>query len=119
MKRDNVLSLISIAKKAGRVASGEFQTEAAVKSGKAELVILSEEASENTKKKFRNMCEYYEVPCSVYAGKEALGAAIGCAQRSSLAILDPGFAASLRGKLEAAGVTKKDGGRAYGDNQGA
>ena len=32
MKRDSVLSLISIAKKAGKIASGEFQTETAVKS---------------------------------------------------------------------------------------
>ena len=55
MKRDSVLSLIGIAKKAGKIAAGEFQTENAVKAGKASLVIISEEASENTKKKFRNM----------------------------------------------------------------
>ena len=62
MKRDSVLSLISIAKKAGKIASGEFQTETAVKSQRAFLVIVSEEASENTAKKFRNMCEFYETP---------------------------------------------------------
>ena len=48
MKRDSVLSLISIAKKAGRIAAGEFQTETAVKSVKAYLVIVSSEASGNT-----------------------------------------------------------------------
>ena len=58
MKRDSVLSLISIAKKAGRIAAGEFQTETAVKSGKAYLVIVSSEASGNTEKKFRNMCSF-------------------------------------------------------------
>ena len=42
MKRDSILSLISIAKKAGKIASGEFQTETAVKSQRAFLVIVSE-----------------------------------------------------------------------------
>ena len=58
MKKDSVLSLAGLAKKAGKIAAGEFQTENAVKSGKASLVIVSEEASENTKKKFRNMCDF-------------------------------------------------------------
>ncbi len=53
MKRDSVLSLVGIAKKADKVVSGEFQTETAVKSGKARLVIISTEASGNTKKSFR------------------------------------------------------------------
>lgn len=82
MKRDSVLSLISIAKKAGKIASGEFQTETAVKSQRAFLVIVSEEASENTAKKFRNMCEFYETPIYFYGEKEALGAAIGCEFRA-------------------------------------
>ena len=102
MRRDNVLSLISLAKKAGKVAAGEFQTEQAVKKGKACIVIVSEEASENTKKKFRNMCTFYEVPFHVYGGKEELGGAIGCEFRASLAILDHGLAASVEKRLESA-----------------
>ena len=38
-----ILNLLSLAKKAGRVASGEFSTEKAVKSGKAALVFVSGE----------------------------------------------------------------------------
>ena len=55
MKIDNVLRMVGIATKAGKVASGEFMTENAVKSGIASLVIVAEDASENTKKKFQNM----------------------------------------------------------------
>ena len=95
MKRSSVLSLVSIAKKAGKIAAGEFQTENAVKSGKASLVIVSEEASANTKKKFRNMCTFYEVPVFFYGGKVELGAAIGCEFRASIALLDPGFASAV------------------------
>lgn len=103
MKRDSVLSLLSIAKKAGRIAAGEFQTEHAVKSGKASLVIVSQEASENTKKKFRNMCAFYEVPVYSYGTKVQLGAAIGCEFRASLAVTDEGLAKSLEKQLSSIG----------------
>ena len=45
--------MLGIAAKSGNVVSGEFSTEKAVKSYRAYLVIVSEEASENTRKKFR------------------------------------------------------------------
>lgn len=112
MKRDSVLSLVSIAKKAGKIAAGEFQTEHAVRSGKAGLVILSEEASENTKKKFRNMCSFYSVPVLIYGGKEELGAAIGCEFRASLAVTDEGLSRSIEKKLGCEGRRYE-----YGENQ--
>ena len=57
MKQDKTLSLIGLATRAGKTASGEFCTEREVKAGKAKLVILAEDASGNTKKKFQNMCD--------------------------------------------------------------
>ena len=72
MKRDKVLSLLGLAMKAGKVASGGFLTEKAVKSGHASLVIVSTTASENTKKQFRNMCTYYEIPLYFYGEAEEL-----------------------------------------------
>ena len=61
MKNNRVLSLIGLATKAGKTVSGEFSTEKSVKTGKGLLVIVAEDASENTKKKFRNICSFYEV----------------------------------------------------------
>lgn len=84
-----------MAMKAGKVASGEFATEKAVKTGKAALVIVSEAASENTKKKFRNMCDYYQVPIYFFGEKEELGHAIGKEFRASLAVLDDGLAKAI------------------------
>ena len=57
MNCNKVLSLIGLSTKAGKIVSGEFSTEKAVKTGKAWLVIVSAEASDNTKKKFHNMSE--------------------------------------------------------------
>ena len=92
--------MISLATKAGKTASGEFATEKEVKTGYAELVIVATDASENTKKKFKNMCEFYEVPMYVYGDKDPLGHAMGKEFRASLAVTDFGFAKSIMKHIE-------------------
>lgn len=96
---NRIFSMIGMATKAGKTASGEFATEKAVKTGKAFLVIISEAASDNTKKMFRNMCSYYEVPMYTYGTKEELGHSMGKEFRASLAITDEGFAKSIEKRL--------------------
>ena len=55
MNINRALSMISLATKAGKTKSGEFMTEKEVKEGRAHLVIVADDASDNTKKKFQNM----------------------------------------------------------------
>lgn len=93
--RQKALNLIGLATKAGKTASGEFSTEKAVKTGKAHLVVVSEEASDNTKKMFMNMCTYYKVPICYFGGKGELGHAMGKEMRASLAVVDEGFARAI------------------------
>ena len=92
LKQDKVLSLIGLATKAGQTASGEFMTEREVKTGRAALVIVAGDSSDNTKKKCRDMCEFYKVPIYFYGDKDTLGHAMGKEFRASLAFLDEGFA---------------------------
>ena len=101
LKLNKALSLISLATKAGKTASGEFCTEKEVKTGMATLVLVAEDASENTKKKFQNMCEFYEVPIYFYGDKDTLGHAMGKEFRASLAVTDPGFAKGIAKHIEA------------------
>lgn len=100
MKPDKVLSLLGLAMRAGKVASGEFSTEKAIKSGKAYLVIVAEDASDNTKKEFSDSCSYYQVPYAVYGTKETLGHSIGKQMRASLAVVDEGFGRELAKRME-------------------
>ena len=97
--KDKALSMIGLAARAGKVASGEFSTEKAVKSSKAHLVIVALDASDNTKKMFRNMCDFYKVPFHIYGTKEELGHWSGKEQRASICILDEGFARALTKKI--------------------
>ena len=98
-----VYAMLGMAMKAGKVASGEFSTEKSVKGGQAQLVIVSEDASDNTKKMFSNMCAFYEVPRCICGTKEELGTAVGKAMRASLAVTDENFARAISKRLEQAG----------------
>jgi len=95
-----ILSLFGLAARAGKIASGEFQTETAVKSGTACLIVVAENASDNTKKLFHDKCSFYKVPVITMGTKEELGHAIGKEFRASLAILDEGFASAVMKKIE-------------------
>ncbi|GFI37931.1 ribosomal L7Ae/L30e/S12e/Gadd45 family protein [Lachnospiraceae bacterium 50-23] len=100
MGQSKVLSLISLATKAGKVASGEFCTEKEIKSGNASLVMVAGDASDNTKKRFQNMCDFYKVPICFYKDKDTLGHAMGKEFRASLAVLDEGFAKGIRKHID-------------------
>lgn len=69
--------------------------EKCVKSGRARLVILSTEASENTKKSFHGLCTRYRVPIVDFGEKEALGRAIGRDFCTAIAVNDERFGAQL------------------------
>lgn len=104
------LSLLGLAAKAGKVVSGEFATENAVKSGKAFLVLTAEDASNNTRKKFNDMCTYYEVPLYTIGSKEELGTAIGKEYRACIAVTQEQFAVAMKKKLDDMGhQNKKEG----------
>ena len=96
MKQDKALSMLGLAQRAGKIASGEFSTEKAVKSGKAFVVVVASDASDNTKKMFSDMCSFYKVPIAFYSDKNTLGHAIGKEFRASLAVLDEGVGREIQ-----------------------
>ena len=59
---DRILSLLGLAARGRNLVSGEFSTEKAVKEGKAALVIVGTDASDNTRKMFSDMCAFYKTP---------------------------------------------------------
>lgn len=100
MALNKVFSLLGIAMKSGNVVSGEHQTLEAVKKRKALLVLVSTDASDNTKKLFHDKCAFYQVPVVDYGKMEDLGRAIGKDLRSSLAVCEAGLAAAVKKQLD-------------------
>lgn len=95
-----IYSLLGLSKKAGFAKGGEFMAEKSVKEGKASLLIVAGDASDNTKKKFRDMCDFYDVPFFVFGDKDSLGHAIGTEFRASVTVNDPGMAKKIISLLE-------------------
>lgn len=89
------LNMIGLCMKAGMLKSGELPVEMAIKEGKVHLVIVAEDASDNTKKKFTNMCTFREIPLVMMFTKEELGKAIGKEIRATIGIVDENFARSI------------------------
>ncbi len=92
--------MVGLATRARGTVSGEFATEKAVKERKAKLVIVASDASDNTKKLFRNKCEYYKIPFFIVGTKEELGKVTGGVMRASLAVTDARFSDTIIEKLQ-------------------
>ncbi len=88
---DKFLSLLGLCQKAGKMISGSMQCESAIRSSKASLVIISEEASEATKDEFTHLCISRDIPYIITGGKDQLGGAIGKYSRTLLAVSDSIF----------------------------
>ncbi len=100
LKQNKVYSLLGIAMRGRNLVSGEFQTLEAVKKGSAMLVILAEDASDNTTKLFTDKCSFYRVPVVRFGTKEELGRAIGKDLRSSVGVCSAGLADAVIKQLE-------------------
>ena len=96
---NNPLAMLGMATKAGKTVSGEFATQKAIKEGKAKLVIVAEDASDNTKKLFADKCTYYNVPIFVAGKMDELGRMTGHEKRASVAVTDKGFGDILTERL--------------------
>ncbi len=98
--QDRFLSLLGLATKAGKAVSGEFAVEQAIKDGKARLVILAGDASENTVKHFTDMCNYRSIPLVRYGTRESIGKCMGKQFRANAALTDEGFSSKLQAILQ-------------------
>ncbi len=92
---NKIYSFLGLAAKAGKLVSGDEACERAIKAMKVHLVIVSSDASENTKKKYSDKCENRGLNLRFFGEKERIGRYIGKEIRSVVAVLEVGFAKRL------------------------
>ena len=90
-----IYGLIGICQKAGKLISGEFSCENAIKKDTIYLLILARDASKNTCKKFKDKCRYRNVPLVEFGTRESLGKAIGKAKRATIGVVDKNLAEKI------------------------
>ena len=97
---DRFVSALSLAAKAGKVSSGETGAENAIRSGKAVFCIIACDATENTKKKFQNLCINKKTEWCYFSDRSTIGSAIGREYRAVAVITDNNLARLVRAKIE-------------------
>jgi ribosomal protein L7Ae-like RNA K-turn-binding protein len=86
--------------KAGKLAYGTDMCLDKIKFKKAKLVILSKDASDNNKQKFKSICDNNKIPCYIFGDKFELSKSIGKDNKSVFAVLDSNFSKSIIKMLE-------------------
>jgi len=97
-------SLISLCVRAGLTEAGGTKCEKAMQNNEAKLVIISVDASENTKKKFVNKAYFYNVPVLFFGNMHELGKLTGAGFTSSIAITDVNLSKKIKDIVESAGL---------------
>ena len=87
-------SLLGIARRAGKMASGQAQVEAMLKKKKGFLLIMAEDAA-GAHRKYNQWAGDLKLPVLIRGTKEELGKALGLSPRSILLIMDQGFAKAV------------------------
>ncbi|NTW04665.1 MAG: 50S ribosomal protein L7ae [Peptococcaceae bacterium] len=91
----NLLGIISLARRAGKVESGDDLVRRTIERKKASLIIISEDAANRTKDNYIYLANKAEIPIIFYGSKEVLGDILGKESRSVLAITDCNFSQGI------------------------
>lgn len=100
MTKEKIVNFLGLAMRAGKVKTGESVIINEIKKHKIQLVIIAEDASENTKKVIQNKCESYHISFRIFGTRSELGQALGKAERVNVGITDQGFAKKLLSIIE-------------------
>jgi len=95
MAKKRLLSMMALARKAGKLVAGEETCEKAIRGSTAHFVHVAHDASANTQKKFRDKTNYYEVPIYSLFSKEEISRHIGLHNRATFVVTDENFARKI------------------------
>ena len=93
--REKILNLLGMMRRANAITIGEDKAAEIVRSGKAKLLLLASDVSENAARKAENLANGRNVQLlSLPFSREELGAALGLGGCSVAAVTDLGFASA-------------------------
>jgi ribosomal protein L7Ae-like RNA K-turn-binding protein len=70
MKSNQWMSLLGLANRARKIISGEELAVKEIRSGRAKLILLAADASQNTTKKITDKCNFYNIPMKTVENRE-------------------------------------------------
>jgi ribosomal protein L7Ae-like RNA K-turn-binding protein len=100
MIQEKWISFLGLANRAGKLVTGEELVIKEIQRKKLKLVLLSDDASNNTKKTILNKSSFYQVPVKMVPDRYTLGKAIGKEARVVVGVTDIGFSDKLKQLLD-------------------
>lgn len=104
MINNNILGLIGLAMKAGKICFGADSVEENIIKNKVKLLIIAEDGSERTKNKFIKLCKKYNVPVIIDGNIEIISKSIGKNNKAIIGVKDLNFAESIQKKYNGGDV---------------
>lgn len=97
---DNVHGMLGLARRAGALTAGNETVLNHIRSKRASLVIIADDASRNTKKTIINKCGHYDVPVIERYTADELNKAVGKSGHKVFAVTDRSFAETIINRIE-------------------
>lgn len=102
MANSSILSLVGLAKKAGRLEIGEEPVGASARARQARLILVASDAADNSRRRASHFAEAGKIPwVDLPFSKSELGRIVGRSSCAMSAVTDAGFAAAIADKLSA------------------
>ena len=98
MYSKDIYSFVGLMARARQLSSGSQLIEH-IRKRLVYFVIICEDASDNTKKKIIDKCNYYHIDYCIALYSDDLSLAIGKDNRVAIGIMDKGFADKIKSKL--------------------
>ena len=86
--KNKILNLLGLSTRAGNLVAGNNACENALKMKKIKMLVISEEASEKTKKNYKFYAEKYNIPIIFIGSIEELSKVIGQKNKAIIGIKD-------------------------------
>ncbi len=93
--RAKLISMLGMAYKARKTISGDESLRKSIRDQKVKLVIIAEDASDNTKKRFINSAKYYKINYYIVLTKAELSKSSGTNNRAVIGIIDLNFSTTI------------------------
>lgn len=93
--KDRILTLLGFAMKAKKIYTGGNTCELYIKRGIIKLLIIAEDAVDNTTNYMIRLCESNDVPYIIFMNRDTLSQAVGKSNRTVFGITDSNFAEKI------------------------
>ena len=99
-RRPSAYRLLGLARRAGAVAPGTAAVRRAIREGEAQLILMAKDASSVQLGKIQTTLHDRTIPQATLGDRDTLGAAVGLAPLSAVAVTSVSLAARLLAELQ-------------------